>query len=933
MKNLELLSRAALSFQNVNGFEEQVKLVLKDLGEHLDVSRVCIYLNETEEIINNKFEWCSKDSKSQARVLKEIEKQTLLSWSEISSESGHINIEDVDELPKEIREIVSQQGIKSPLIINKQRVGSMGLDECRYKRKWKNQELEILNTVSGIISNAYERKLIQEEIVSSENNFRNFFETTNDMLLVSDSDGKIRYSNQALIDKLGYDFLELEEMNILEGQCENNKSSNKSFCKKVESKSGHTYLLEIKTWWGKWDKQDCAYSVLKDVTKERENLELFSKIFEHNPLPMMITSKDKKQLVRVNPAFVEKTGYSSDEIVGNCIKDLKIFTKEENIKDISQRLAEGQEVKNEEITIKCKDGKILNVLYSIEKINSQGKKSYLSVMVDVTERINLTKDLESKCQKLTNIIEGTKLGTWEWDIETGYLAINEQWAKMVGYTLEELGETRSQTWHRFAHPEDLKESEKLIEEHLKGKTDYYDFEIRMKHRDGNWIWVHDRGQVTERDEKGKPLKMFGTHSEITERKEIAEALKESEKRFFLALDKAKAGLWDHDVINNRVFLSPMWKEILGYSDHEISNSLEAWEELWHPDDHKQIQKIQSDYLEGKTETYESTYRLKHKDGSWRWILSRGGVLRDDEGSVYRWIGTNTDITVEHEQALELERIFSVNLDLICVVDMEGYFLKLNQAWSDILGYPSEDLKKRSLIEFVHKDDIDITTDALSVLKKGVKVDGFTNRYISADGSYRYLEWRANPYEGLVYASARDVTERIEYENKILEISNRDALTNVYNRRYIFERTDEIIEEYKKTGRGFSVSILDIDHFKSINDNYGHQVGDDVLKAFTQLISENLRLEDILGRYGGEEFIVILNNVDEKENNAIIQRILDVVREKTFNFDGHDIEFTFSAGVSASTEIGKDEIIIDKLIELADQRMYQAKNSGRNRIVY
>lgn len=74
MKNLELLSRAALSFQNVNGFEEQVKLVLKDLGEHLDVSRVCIYLNETEEIINNKFEWCSKDSKSQARVLKEIEK-------------------------------------------------------------------------------------------------------------------------------------------------------------------------------------------------------------------------------------------------------------------------------------------------------------------------------------------------------------------------------------------------------------------------------------------------------------------------------------------------------------------------------------------------------------------------------------------------------------------------------------------------------------------------------------------------------------------------------------------------------------------------------------------------------------------------------------------------------------------------------------------
>ena len=122
------------------------------------------------------------------------------------------------------------------------------------------------------------------------------------------------------------------------------------------------------------------------------------------------------------------------------------------------------------------------------------------------------------------------------------------------------------------------------------------------------------------------------------------------------------------------------------------------------------------------------------------------------------------------------------------------------------------------------------------LKKENKVDRLTNKFKSSCGEYRHIEWRANPYEGLIYGAARDVTKRIEYEDKILEISNRDALTNVYNRRYIFERAHEILEEYKRIGQIFSICIIDIDHFKYINDNYGHQAGDYILKEFTKLIN-------------------------------------------------------------------------------------------------
>lgn len=313
----------------------------------------------------------------------------------------------------------------------------------------------------------------------------------------------------------------------------------------------------------------------------------------------------------------------------------------------------------------------------------------------------------------------------------------------------------------------------------------------------------------------------GIISQAYERKFFQEKIIESEKRFFLALDKTKAGLWDLDMVNNKLYLSSMWKRILGYAEDEIEDSLEAWQALWHPDEKETMQTTVDDYLQGKTDSYEVIYRLKHKDGKWRWILTRGGILKDDLGMPYRWIGTHIDITAEREQALELERFFSVNLDLLCIVTMEGQFIKTNKAWEHILGYSSAELKGRNFLDFVHPEDIPKTLKTVAQLKQDEEVISFVNRYMGVDGTYHHIEWNSNPYEGVIYAAARDITKRIEYEKRILDNANKDALTNIYNRRYVFRRAEEIIEEYKRTTKVFSVSILDIDFFKTINDNYGH----------------------------------------------------------------------------------------------------------------
>lgn len=118
------------------------------------------------------------------------------------------------------------------------------------------------------------------------------------------------------------------------------------------------------------------------------------------------------------------------------------------------------------------------------------------------------------------VIKGTRIGVWDWNIQTGETYFNERWAEIIGYTLEELQPISIETWMKFAHPDDLEESNARIQAHFAGEEEYYDFESRMKHKEGHWVWVHDRGKVFDWTDKGEPLRMCGSHIDITKQKEL-----------------------------------------------------------------------------------------------------------------------------------------------------------------------------------------------------------------------------------------------------------------------------------------------------------------------------------------------------------------------------------------------------------------------------
>lgn len=141
------------------------------------------------------------------------------------------------------------------------------------------------------------------------------------------------------------------------------------------------------------------------------------------------------------------------------------------------------------------------------------------ILSDQAAQDRLLKTLREERERLAGILTGTHAGTWEWNVQTGRLVVNARWAEIMGYALAEISPVSIETWRKFTHPDDLKASDQLLERHFRGELDSYELELRMRHKDGNWVWILDRGRVTSQTKAGQPLLMMGTHQDITARKQ------------------------------------------------------------------------------------------------------------------------------------------------------------------------------------------------------------------------------------------------------------------------------------------------------------------------------------------------------------------------------------------------------------------------------
>ncbi|MEW5773636.1 MAG: diguanylate cyclase [Thermodesulfobacteriota bacterium] len=314
----------------------------------------------------------------------------------------------------------------------------------------------------------------------------------------------------------------------------------------------------------------------------------------------------------------------------------------------------------------------------------------------------------------------------------------------------------------------------------------------------------------------------------------------------------------------------------------------------------------------------------------RYISLHYHPVPDAEGAISLVAISARDMTELQIAQEERQRIFTMSLDMLCVADADGYFKELNPAWEATLGWDRETLMRSQWIDFVHPDDVQATAEVGKTLTAGAPVVDFVNRYRTRDGSYRFLSWTSHPDPSsrLIYAVARDVTERMEMEEKLKQQATHDPLTGAGNRRLFMQRAGEEIERSVRYGVPLSLLMLDIDHFKAINDTYGHDAGDQVLKELVVETREQLRVSDVFCRLGGEEFAALLINADAQSAETLAERIRQALAGLTVANNGIVITFTVSVGC---TERAAGSDSVEAMLKRADSALYAAKQGGRNQV--
>ncbi|WP_164931917.1 EAL domain-containing protein [Janthinobacterium sp. 17J80-10] len=421
-----------------------------------------------------------------------------------------------------------------------------------------------------------------------------------------------------------------------------------------------------------------------------------------------------------------------------------------------------------------------------------------------------------------------------------------------------------------------------------------------------------------------------------QRAQARRALQESEERWSFALEGSGDGVWDWNLVDDRVFFSPRWKQMFGYAEHEIGDAHSEWVGLVHPEDLPRVQAEQQACMAGRSQHYTSEYRMRCRDGSWKWILTRGMVAsRDANGMPLRMVGTHTDQTERKlaEERMQLAAsVYEAAAEAIVVTDAGNRIISINPAFTEMTGYSAQEAigQTPKMLSSGRNDPALYQEMWRSLRETGQWKGEIWNRRKNGE---IYAEWLSIntllDAQGQVFrhvAMFSDITGRKNAEELIWKQASYDVLTGLPNRRLLFDRLTQEMKRSKRAGHRLALFFIDLDHFKEVNDTLGHDCGDQLLIEAAHRISSCVRASDTVARLGGDEFAVVLPNLDDPSRAEQIAAAIIKTLATPFSLNGHDAYVTASIGISLCPDDGQD---IESLMKYADQAMYVSKNNGRS----
>jgi len=474
-------------------------------------------------------------------------------------------------------------------------------------------------------------------------------------------------------------------------------------------------------------------------------------------------------------------------------------------------------------------------------------------------------------------------------------------------------------------------------------------DLAMVRKDGARVWCQTSARPV--DPKNLDRGVISVFEDLTQRRRAEEDRRRSEHRFDLAAHVSPAGMWDWDIALDRVYYTPRFHELLGYAgEREFRRDFDFRESL-HPEDRERGMAAVRMHLD-RQQSFDEMLRMRCADGGYRWFQMRGQAEWDEQGKAVRFAGSISDVTAvkEREDALarsraelELTRdrmqdaIESIP-DAFALFDPEDRLAMCNLRYAeryselyrpgDIVGKTFEELVRLSveLGEIIPPEfGADIDAWVAKRVERHREAHGEAFVYRIPDGRWIQTSERRTR-EGGIVGVRTDVTALKRAEEQARHLANHDPLTGLPNRRLLIDRLDRYFSQARRGKSLVAVLLVDLDHFKLINDRHGHGAGDDALREIAVRLSAAVREVDTVARHGGDEFVVVLPELSRPEDAQRVAEKITADISRPLEVRGERFQVSASIGISLFPRDASDA---ESLIRLADAAMYRMKQDGRS----
>lgn len=528
------------------------------------------------------------------------------------------------------------------------------------------------------------------------------------------------------------------------------------------------------------------------------------------------------------------------------------------------------------------------------------------------------------------------VGNWELDLVSGTLLWSDEIYRIFEIDPDRFGASYEAFLQRV-HPEERDRVGRAYSASVKNRQPY-EIIHRLLFPDGRIKYVQEHCE-TFYDKQGKPLRSAGTVQDVTERVAAEERTRLAAQEIEDLYEHAPCGY--HSLDQNGIFIRINLTELewLDYSRDEVIGKL-RFTDLLAPGS---LQTFADNFPRFKETgfVHDLEFEMLRKDGSTLWVLLNAAAIYDDEHRYVSNRSTVFDITERKgiERALrESEERFRDILEYapigMAVVSLEGRFLRVNQALCNIVGYTREALEQLTFQEITHPDDLDADlANAQSLLNGEIHTYQMEKRYLRNNGQAVWVQLTGSLLRDAMdapqhfIAQIEDISERKERQEHFRQLAYYDPLTGLPNRRLLMDRLNLALAQARRYRRALAVMFMDLDRFKQINDTWGHDVGDELLRGVATRLEACVRSGDTVSRQGGDEFVIVLPEISHPQDAALVAENILAVLSEPILVQGHELRITTSIGIAIYPTDGPDDAM--ELMKKADTAMYAAKKAGRN----